>query len=97
MLLRVSAMAATIGLVGPASAGWFGPSTYDECMFDKINEGRGQAAYLVEAYAKNVCREKFPCPKDEIRADAGFCYPASREPSSGVACYLSEECMARYR
>lgn len=49
-----------------ANAGWFGPSNYEECMLEKLKEGRGQATYLVEDYAKTACRLKFPCADGEV-------------------------------
>jgi hypothetical protein len=39
----------------PASAGWFGPSTYDECVLDEM---KGRPQYMMGNVA-NVCRSKF--------------------------------------
>jgi hypothetical protein len=40
-----------------ASAGWFGPSNYRECVLD---EAKGKPAYLLPT-VKGLCNEKFPC------------------------------------
>jgi hypothetical protein len=45
-----------------ASAGWFGPSNYEECVLDKM---RGEAAYMLPT-AEAACREKFPAAPEPI-------------------------------
>ena len=38
-------------------AGWFGPSTYEECVLENIKEIKNDTAAKLLA---KVCREKFP-------------------------------------
>jgi hypothetical protein len=38
-------------------AGWFGPSTYEECVLENIKDVKGERAATLLA---QVCRKKFP-------------------------------------
>jgi hypothetical protein len=51
-----SAIACTGYLNSSANAGWFGPSSYDECMIEQM---RGQPANMGQI-AGAVCLKKFP-------------------------------------
>jgi hypothetical protein len=41
-----------------ATAGWFGPSNYNECVLDTM---KGQNAYMIE-FAQAFCRKQLPLP-----------------------------------
>ena len=60
-------------LNGSATAGWFGPSDYNECVLDEM---KGQPAYM-KSYAKNACRNKFPCPDGQMDPGIGVCMAAN--------------------
>lgn len=46
---------ASLIVVNDASAGWFGPSTYVECILDEM---KGRPQYMMDTVA-NDCRAKF--------------------------------------
>jgi hypothetical protein len=46
---------ASLIAINDASAGWFGPSTYDECILDEM---KGRLAYMMET-VKRDCTAKF--------------------------------------
>lgn len=53
--MRIIALIITLS-VTPATAGWFGPDNYDDCILENIKPGLSkQGAYAV----KNSCRSKF--------------------------------------
>lgn len=50
---------------GVSDAGWFGPSTYHECVLEHIKDAKGlYASSLVQA----ACRNKFPYTPEEAEA-----------------------------
>jgi hypothetical protein len=46
---------ASLIAVDDASAGWFGPSTYNECVLDEM---KGRPQYMIET-VRNNCTAKF--------------------------------------
>ncbi len=48
-----------------ASAGWFGPSNYQECV---LGEMKGQPAYMLPN-AEKACALRFPCPDAYHKTD----------------------------
>jgi len=46
-----------------AVAGWFGPSSYDECVIEKLKEFDGAVPKLAQGSVRRVCSERFPSPK----------------------------------
>lgn len=50
-----------LGFSSVASAGWFGPSNYDECILEGVKDAKTTAAASLVAQA---CRNKFP-PKQQ--------------------------------
>lgn len=50
---------ALITFAGSASAGWFGPSNYEECILDNMKGVTSNAAAIAIASA---CRSQFPEP-----------------------------------
>jgi hypothetical protein len=46
----------------PAHAGWFGPSTFEECVLDMM---KGQQSSMMNTVMR-VCDTKFPCTTDKI-------------------------------
>jgi hypothetical protein len=64
-MTRSTFFAVTFGVIfcagymnSSANAGWFGPSSYDECVVENM---KGQAVYMMPT-VRNVCSEKFPSP-----------------------------------
>lgn len=55
MLVLALAMTAS----SPAHAGWFGPSTYEDCVLEHMKEASNANAAALIAMA---CRKKFPEP-----------------------------------
>jgi len=54
-----------------ATAGWFGPSNYDECVLNKM---KGQGPYMLPR-AQQTCRDQFPlppAPPRPVRLNAKF-------------------------
>jgi hypothetical protein len=69
-----------------ANAGWFGPSSYDECIADKmrgITEPVGQSAVI------RLCRDKF--------SDRAFSPAPALPPSPPPKKVTTEECEALNR
>ena len=55
------AIVAVVLLLFPfvASAGWFGPSTYDECILENM---KGVGSDLAARVVMGICQRKFPSP-----------------------------------
>lgn len=49
--------------IGSASAGWFGPSNYEECILDKMKGAKN--TYAAAAIA-DACRKKYPGKKQAV-------------------------------
>jgi hypothetical protein len=50
--------------IGDCYAGWFGPSTYEECILDKMKEAKSNYA---AAYIAAACRKKFPIEQQAVQ------------------------------
>ena len=55
VLLTILAMGLTLGR--PLSAGWFGPSNYDECILDSM---KGVVGDVAARLIRQSCAQKFP-------------------------------------
>lgn len=49
-------------LATPAHAGWFGPSTYEECILENMKDVKSDRAAII---IHRACRNQFPEPKKE--------------------------------
>ena len=57
--MRCGLVGLMVLLTGSAQAGWFGPSTYEECVLENMKGVSSNAAALAIA---DACRAKFPLP-----------------------------------
>lgn len=49
--------------IGNSDAGWFGPSSYEECILDKMKDAKN--SYAAAAIA-DACRRKFPLKEKSV-------------------------------
>jgi len=79
-------------VAGPATAGWFGPSTYEECVLENIKGVSSNGAALAVRLA---CNKQFPLPPRAPEPQ-----PLSADPSAAekktyetqlVACVRADE------
>ncbi len=71
-MIKKFAMGGVVALASfasPANAGWFGPSTYEECVFDKMKTSKNND---MTRLAESICRSDFPCP-NQLVDDGGTC------------------------
>ena len=85
---------------GATMAGWFGPSTYEECLLENL---KGVASDVAATGIAKACRAKFPVPpptaeelrkakeKNEAsRAWIAECESRPRPKDSQLECWMEE-------
>lgn len=69
-----------------AHAGWFGPSTYHECILDEM---KGRPEYMMGTVARD-CTAKFCTlvpPTDEQKVESEEAYNRCENNGGGVSCW----------
>jgi hypothetical protein len=84
----LGALVAALVVTTSALAGWFGPSTYDECILDEM---KGRPAYMMET-VKRDCTAKF-CWNEPLTYTED--QKAALTASVAAAKKASDECMSK--
>lgn len=75
-------------ITSSASAGWFGPSTYEECILKEVKGAKTSAAAVM---IRKACRDKFPEPVVEITYEQAWGRKLSQDEiikiTGSLSCY----------
>ena len=77
---------------GTATAGWFGPKNYQECVLERMV---GKKQYMLET-AEKACDLEFPCPDENHKAEYSEVLSACRRHAANSEAERRATCERRW-